>query len=349
MERRTTRKIRVGDVFIGGDAPITIQAMTYSDTRDIKATIDQIKRLEVAGCEIVRVAIVDQEAADAIKKIKKEIRIPLVADIHYDYRLALACIENGVDKIRINPGNIADKLELKKLVEFAKIKEVPIRIGINSGCMEKEILKKYNGITADGMVESVLNYCNIFETFNFENIVIAVKSSSVPMSIDAYRKISKMTDYPLHIGVTETGTSYKGTIKSTLGIGTLLAEGIGDTVRVSLTGDLIEQVTVAKEILKGLEIRKEGIQLVSCPTCGRCKVNSIEVAKAVDAKISSINKNLKVAIMGCSVNGPGEARDADIGIAGGDGEFLLFKKGKIIRKISKDNAVKELVEEIERL
>ncbi len=199
------------------------------------------------------------------------------------------------------------------------------------------------------MVESVLNYCNIFETFNFENIVIAVKSSSVPMSIDAYRKISKMTDYPLHIGVTETGTSYKGTIKSTLGIGTLLAEGIGDTVRVSLTGDLIEQVTVAKEILKGLEIRKEGIQLVSCPTCGRCKVNSIEVAKAVDAKISSINKNLKVAIMGCSVNGPGEARDADIGIAGGDGEFLLFKKGKIIRKISKDNAVKELVEEIERL
>lgn len=349
MERKITRKLRVGNTYIGGDAPITIQAMTNSDTRNIKETIAQIKKLEEAGCEIMRIAVVDQEAADAIPEIKKNINIPLIADIHYDYRLALSSIKNGIDKIRINPGNIANEEQLKKIIQAAKSNEIPIRIGINSGCMEDDILKKYGGLTADGMVESVLRYCEFFEKNNFHDIVIAVKSSSVPMSIESYRKISKITEYPLHIGVTETGTSYKGTIKSTLGIGTLLAEGIGDTIRVSLSGDLIEQITVGKEILRGLEIRNDGIRLISCPTCGRCRVNSVEIAQQVDEQIAYINKNLKVAIMGCSVNGPGEARDADIGIAGGDGEFLLFKKGKIIRKIPRNYAVEELVNEIKNM
>lgn len=349
FRRKITRKIRVGNIFIGGDSPVTVQSMTNTDTRNAAATIEQIKRLEEAGCDIVRVAIPDSEAAQAVKDIKKAIRIPLVADIHFDYRLALICIENGVDKIRLNPGNIGGSDRVKKVVEAAQPRGIPIRIGVNSGSLEKYILEKFGGVTPEGMVESALGHARMLEDSGFEDIAFSLKASSVPMTIEAYRLMSKMTDYPLHIGVTEAGTLFAGTIKSAAGLGCLLSEGIGDTLRVSLTANPIEEIKVGIELLKALGMRKAGVEFVSCPTCGRCRIDLIKVANEVEQRLEGSDKNIRVAVMGCAVNGPGEAREADIGIAGGDGEALLFKKGEIIRKIPQDRIVDELLSEIEAM
>ena len=349
LHRKNTKKIRVGELFIGGDAPITVQSMANTDTRNVAATVEQIKRLEEAGCDIIRIAIPDNEAAQAIKDIKKAIKIPLVADIHFDYRLALTSMENGVDKIRLNPGNIGGSDRVKKVVEMAKPRGIPIRIGVNSGSLEKHILEKYGGVTPEGMVESALGHAQMLEDFGFENIAFSLKSSSVLMTIEAYRLVSQRTNYPLHIGVTEAGTLFAGTVKSAAGIGCLLAEGIGDTIRVSLTGDPVEEVKVGIEVLKALGLRMSGVEFVSCPTCGRTKIDLIKVANEVEQRLAKCNKHIRVAVMGCAVNGPGEAREADIGIAGGDGEALLFKKGEIIRKIPQDRIVEELLEEIEKL
>lgn len=349
FKRKKTRKIHIGDKFIGGDAPVTVQSMTNTDTRDAAATIDQIKRLEDAGCDIIRVAIPDSEAAEAVKIIKKAIHIPIVADIHFDYRLALSCMENGVDKIRLNPGNIGGRDRVLKVVEMAKERGIPIRIGVNSGSVERHILEKYGGVTAAGMVESALAHAAILEELDFHDIAFSLKASSVPMTIAAYRLISAQSDYPLHIGVTEAGTVFRGTVKSSIGLGCLLAEGIGDTIRVSLTGDPVEEVRVGREILKSLGLKKGGVEFVSCPTCGRTKIDLIPIAEQVECRLEGCRKNIKVAVMGCAVNGPGEAREADIGVAGGSGEALLFKKGVIIRKIPQDRIVDELMEEIEKL
>ena len=349
IKRKETKKIKVGDLFIGGDSPITVQSMTNTDTRNIPATIDQIKRLEEAGCEIIRLAVPDQEAAVAIKEIKRAASIPVVADIHFDYRLALTCMENGVDKVRINPGNIGDRDRVKQVVNMAKSRQIPIRIGVNSGSIEKDILQKYNGVTPEGMVESALGHAVILEDLEYDLIAFSIKASNVLMTIAAYRLMSQKSSYPLHIGVTEAGTIYKGTIKSSVGIGCLLAEGIGDTLRVSLTGDPVEEVKVGIEILKSLGLRKEGVEFISCPTCGRTEINLIDIANEVEKKLQAFNKNIKVAVMGCAVNGPGEAREADIGIAGGKGEALIFKKGQIIRKVPQDRIVEELMKEIEKL
>jgi len=323
--------------------------MTNTDTRDVKATISQIKSLELAGCDIVRVAVPDNEAAEAIKLIKEGISIPLVADIHFDYRLAMVSMENGADKIRLNPGNIGDRDRVKKVVEMAKSRSIPIRIGVNSGSVEKQLLIKYNGVTPQGMIESALKHAEILEDLDFDNILFSIKASSVPLTIEVYRLMSEKTEYPLHIGVTEAGTIYKGTIKSSVGLGCLLAEGIGDTIRVSLTGDPVEEIKAGIEILKALGLKKQGVEFISCPTCGRCQIDLINIANKVEEKLQYINKELKVAVMGCAVNGPGEAKEADIGIAGGKGEVLLFKKGEIIRKIPQEKAVEELLSEIEKL
>lgn len=349
IKRKSTKKIKVGNLFIGGDSPITVQSMTNTDTRDIKATIAQIKRLEDAGCEIVRVAVPDNEAALAIKNIKKEIGIPLVADIHFDFRLALESMENGADKVRLNPGNIGDRDRIARVVGMAKAREIPIRIGVNSGSVEKHIIERYNGITPEGMVESALGHALILEDLDFHEIAFSIKASSVPMTIAAYRLMSEKSKYPLHIGVTEAGTTRKGTIKSSVGLGCLLAEGIGDTLRVSLTGDPVEEVLVGREILKSLGLIKGGIEFISCPTCGRCRIDLINIAETVERQLQTVGKNIKVAVMGCAVNGPGEAKEADIGIAGGSGEALLFKKGEIIRKIPEDKIIEELLAEIEKM
>ncbi len=349
IKRRETVKIRVGDRYIGGDSEITVQSMTNTDTRDAASTIAQIKRLEEAGCDIVRVAVPDMEAASAIKQIKKSTGLPLVADIHFDYRLALESMVNGVDKIRLNPGNIGDSDRVRKVVEMAAERDIPIRIGVNSGSVEKHILEKYNGVTPEGMVESALGHAQILEDLDFDRIAFSIKASGVPMTIAAYRLMSERSRYPLHIGVTEAGTLYKGTIKSSVGLGCLLAEGIGDTLRVSLTGDPVEEIKVGREILKSLGLRKGGVEFVSCPTCGRTQIDLIEIANMVEKKLQDLDKDIKVAIMGCAVNGPGEAREADIGIAGGKGEALLFRKGEIIRKIPQDKIVEELMEEIKKL
>ncbi|WP_114299149.1 flavodoxin-dependent (E)-4-hydroxy-3-methylbut-2-enyl-diphosphate synthase [Anaerobacterium chartisolvens] len=347
--RKRTEKIRIGDLHIGGDAPVSIQSMTNTDTRDSRATIDQIKRLEEAGCDIVRVAVPDNEAAVAIREIKRGIRIPLVADIHFDYRLALESIESGADKIRLNPGNIGGSERVRAVVEKAREREIPIRIGVNSGSVERHITEKYGGVTPQGMVESAIGHAAILEALGFYDILFSIKASSVPVTIAAYRLMSERSQYPLHIGVTEAGTVYRGTIKSSVGLGCLLAEGIGDTVRVSLTGDPVQEIHVAKEILKSLGIRRGGIEFISCPTCGRCRIDLISIANEVEERLQYIDRDVKVAIMGCAVNGPGEAREADIGIAGGDGEALLFKKGTIVRKIPRERIVEELISEIEKL
>ncbi len=349
IQRKQTKKIRVGDIFIGGDSPISVQSMTNTDTRDIKATIHQIKRLEEAGCDIVRLAILDNEAATAVGEIKKAVKIPLVADIHYDYRLAVECMKNGVDKIRLNPGNIGGNDRVKIVAGMAKNRGIPIRIGVNSGSVEKGILEKFGGVTAEGMVESALAHVAMLENVDFNDIAISIKASSVPMTIAAYRLLSDRCSYPLHVGVTEAGTVYKGTIKSAVGIGCLLAEGIGDTIRVSLTGDPVEEIKAGKQILKSLGLLREGIEIVSCPTCGRTQVNLIDIANSIEPLLEKLDKNIKVAIMGCAVNGPGEAKDADIGIAGGVNEVLLFKKGHIIRKIPQENVVEELLKEINQM
>ena len=349
IERKKTRAVQVGHVTIGGNAPIVIQSMCNTDTRDVEATAAQILRLEEAGCELVRVAVPDMAAADAIGEIKKRIHIPLVADIHFDYRLALRVMELGIDKVRINPGNIGDEDRIRQVVEMAKEKHIPIRIGVNSGSLEKDLVEKYHGVTPEGLVESALKHVRILEKYDFHDIVISIKASDVAFSLETYEKLSQAVNYPLHVGITEAGTLFSGTIKSAVGIGAILAKGIGDTMRVSLTGDPVEEVRVAKEILKSLGLRKFGVEFVSCPTCGRTQIDLISIANEVEKRCANVDKQIKVAVMGCVVNGPGEAREADIGIAGGKGEGLLFKKGEIIRKVPECELVDALMEEIEKL
>ncbi|MBS5985653.1 flavodoxin-dependent (E)-4-hydroxy-3-methylbut-2-enyl-diphosphate synthase [Clostridium sp.] len=349
MDRKLTRKVKVGKVYVGGDAPVTIQSMTNTDTRDVEATLKQIRELYNAGCEIIRCTVPDMEAAEAIKEIVKQSPIPVVADIHFDYRLALKVVENGISAVRINPGNIGSIERVRMVAEACKAKNIPIRIGVNSGSLEKEILERDGKPTAKGLVESALAHVKILEAVDFKDIVISIKSSDVRMMIDAYRLMSEKVDYPLHLGVTESGTPFRGTIKSSIGIGTLLAEGIGDTIRVSLTSDPIEEIKVAKEMLKALGLRKGGLEFVSCPTCGRTQIKLIEIANEVERRLEGNNKDIKVAVMGCIVNGPGEAREADIGIAGGKGEGIIFKKGEIIKKCKEEDLIEELMKEIKLL
>lgn len=347
--RRKTNKVRVGNVYIGGDAPVTVQSMANTKTSDTGATIAQIKKLQEAGCDIVRVAVPDMQSALAIEQIKNEISIPLVADIHFDYRLAITAMEKGADKVRINPGNIGSEDRVKSVVSCAKERGIPIRIGVNSGSLEKDLLEKYRGVTPEALVESALKHVAILERLNFNDIVISLKATNVPLTIAAYKLMSEKVPYPLHVGVTEAGTVYNGTIKSAVGIGALLACGIGDTIRVSLTGDPVDEIKAGKAILKSLGLYSRGAELISCPTCGRTKISLIAIAEKVEKALENVDKPLKVAIMGCAVNGPGEAREADIGIAGGDGCALLFKRGEIIRKIPEDRIVEELLSEIEIL
>ena len=349
IKRKKTRVVKIGDVFIGGDNPVAIQSMCNTKTSDVEATVKQILALENEGCEIIRVAVPDMAAAEAISEIKKQIHIPLVADIHFDYRLALKAIENGVDKLRINPGNIGGEDRVKAVVEAAKAKNIPIRIGVNSGSLEKDILEKYGKVTPEGLVESAMRHVRILEKLDFRDIVISIKASSVPFSLKTYSLLSEEVDYPLHVGITESGTEWSGTIKSSVGIGAILAMGIGDTIRVSLTGDPLEEVRVAKAILKDMGLRKFGVEFVSCPTCGRTCIDLIGLAKRVEEKCRNINKDIKVAVMGCAVNGPGEAREADIGIAGGNGYGLIFKKGEILKKLPENELLDALMEEIEKL
>jgi len=324
MERRVSKQINVGGVLIGGNAPISVQSMCNTDTRDISATVNQINELKEAGCDIVRLAVLDMEAAKAVAEIKKQVEIPLVADIHFDYRLALECAKGGVDKIRINPGNIGSPDRVKAVADECGNRNIPIRIGVNGGSLEKEILEKHGAPTPDALCESALGHIKLLEDCKFYDIALSIKSSNVSSTVEAYRKIAKMIDYPLHIGVTEAGTEYGGVIKNSIGIGSLLLDGIGDTLRVSLTAPPVKEVTAGIEILKSLGLR-DGARLVSCPTCGRCRVNMIPIADEVNKRLATVNKNITVAVMGCAVNGPGEAREADIGIACGKGEALMFK------------------------
>jgi len=348
IKREYTKVINVGNVKIGGGNPIAIQSMTTTDTRDVASTVNQIKDLEKAGCDIVRVAVPDMESAEALKDIKKNISIPLVADIHFDYRLALKSIECGISKLRINPGNIGDEKRVREVVRSAKENGVPIRIGVNAGSVGKELLKKYDGkISGEVLVESAVNHIRILEDMDFTDIVVSIKASDVLMSVKAYELFAKKYDYPLHIGITESGTPFRGTIKSSVGLGIILNMGIGDTMRVSLTGDPVEEIKVSREILKSLGLfRKPDIEFISCPTCARCKIDLIRYASEIEKAAAGIEKKIKVAIMGCAVNGPGEARDADIGIAGGDKRAILFKKGEIIRTIDENDIVSELIREI---
>ncbi|MBE5812150.1 MAG: flavodoxin-dependent (E)-4-hydroxy-3-methylbut-2-enyl-diphosphate synthase [Clostridiales bacterium] len=342
-----TKKIRIGDKYIGGGEPILIQSMCNTDTRNVAATIEQIKRLEEAGCEIIRVAVLDNEAACAIKEIKKQIHIPIVADIHFDYKLAIASIENGADKIRINPGNIGSIDNIKQVVNKAKEYDIPIRVGVNGGSLAKDVLAKYGKVTVEGLVESAYDNVKILEDLDFNNMVVSLKVSNVPMTVEAYNLLAKKCDYPLHIGVTEAGTLMGGTIKNSLGIGVLLSQGIGDTLRVSLTADPVEEVKVGWQILKGMGIRKRGVDFTSCPTCGRTKVNMLPIAEKVERAVENLNMDIKVAVMGCAVNGPGEAQEADFGVACGDNCGLLFKKGEIVKKVAEEDIVEELLELIQ--
>lgn len=344
--RRKTRKVKVGNLFIGGDAPISIQSMTNTKTHDVKATVAQINVLAEAGCDIVRVAVPDMEAAEAIGEIKKQITLPLVADIHFDYKLALKAMENGADKIRINPGNIGSVDRVREVVNMAKSKGISLRIGVNSGSLEKELLDKYGHVCAEALVESALGHVRILEELDFRDTVISIKSSDVVMALKAHQLLAEKTDYPLHIGITEAGTVYRGTVKSAVGIGAILLSGIGDTIRVSLTGDPVEEVKAAKEILSACGLYGKGIAFVSCPTCGRTQINLIKIAEDVEKALEKCDKPIKVAVMGCVVNGPGEAREADIGIAGGKDSAVIFKKGQILRKVSEDKIVEALLEEI---
>jgi len=349
MKRRNTRQISIGNIKVGGGAPISVQSMTNTDTRDHLSTISQIRRLESVGCEIIRVAVPDMEAAEKLGEIKKGISIPLIADIHFDYRLALRAVEEGVDALRINPGNIGGKAKIKSLVEAAKDRKIPIRIGINSGSIEKRLLVKYGHPTSEAMVESALNNIDMLESLNFHDIKVSLKASNVPDTIEAYKLISEKVDYPLHVGITEAGTPFSGTIKSSIGIGILLNEGIGDTIRVSLTADPMEEIRAGYEILKALGLRYRGINLISCPTCGRCEINLIELTNEVESRLAHIAMPLNVAIMGCVVNGPGEAKEAEIGIAGGKGVGLLFKKGRVVKKIKEEDLADVFVKEVEEM
>ncbi len=348
-ERRKSRPIKIGDRVIGGDSPIAIQSMTNTRTDDVDATAAQILELEKAGCDIVRCAVPDMNAAKAIGEIKKKIHIPLVADIHFDYRLAIAAVENGADKIRINPGNIGSRDNVLSVVKAAKERNIPIRIGVNGGSLEKEIIDEYGKATAEGLVKSALLKAKMIEDMGYDNLVISIKSSDVLMSIEAHEIIAGQTDYPLHVGITEAGSALGGSIKSAVGIGNILYQGIGDTIRVSLTGSPVEEVRAAKIILKALGLRKGGAQVVSCPTCGRTRIDLIGLAKEVEKLVEDTEFDVKVAVMGCAVNGPGEAADADVGIAGGDGEGLIFKKGKIVKKVPEKELLSALKEELDEL
>ena len=343
IKRRFSKQIQIGDVKIGGDAPITVQSMCNTDTRDVEKTVAQIKELQNAGCEIIRVAVLNKDAANAIKEIKKQIQIPIIADIHFDYRLAIQCIENGIDALRLNPGNIGRDENVKKVVSLAKTNNIPIRIGINAGSLEKNIAALDIPLS-EKMVMSAMHHIKILEDNNFDKIKISLKSSSVPTTIEAYRMIAQKTDYPLHLGITESGTLKGGLVKSAVGLGTLLAEGIGDTIRVSLTENPVEEVYAGYSILKSLELRQKGINFVSCPTCGRCQINLIELAKKVENALKDIDKPLTVAVMGCPVNGPGEAKHADYGVAGAIKEGYIFKKGEIIKKVPEEFLLNELLD-----
>ena len=350
IERRKTRQIQLGNVKIGGDAPITVQSMTKTDTRDVRATVQQIWSLEAAGCEIVRCAVPVREAAEHLGEIKRKIRIPLVADIHFNYKLALIAIEQGVDGLRLNPGNIGARKYVEEVVKAASERKIPIRIGVNAGSLEKDLLQKYNGPTAAGMVESGLRHIQILEDVGYSEIKISLKASDPLMMIEAYRLLAAQVDYPFHLGVTEAGTPGIGTIKSAVGLGTLLAEGIGDTIRVSLAADPVEEVRVGLEILKALKLRKDGMIFVACPSCGRADVDLVSLAKTVEERMLPYsNRNIHVAVMGCEVNGPGEARAADLGVAGGKGIGLIFKRGDVIRKVPEAQIVDALMEEVEKL
>lgn len=349
MAQKKTKAVFVGGVPVGGGNAVSVQSMTNTDTRDSAATVAQIHALEAAGCDIVRVAVPDEAAARAIAQIKPEIHIPLVADIHFDYRLALLCMENGVDKVRINPGNIGDPAKVRAVCDMAKEKHIPIRIGVNGGSLEKHLLQKYGEPTAQALVESALAHAALLEECGFYDIVLSLKASDVPTMIEAYRLAHEACDYPLHLGVTEAGTYESGIVKSAVGIGTLLSSGIGDTIRVSLTDDPVREVSAGIEILKALGLRKSGVTFVSCPTCGRCQIDLIGIANEVYERVKHLDKDIKIAVMGCAVNGPGEARDADIGIAGGDGIGLLFKKGEVVRRVPQEQIVDTLMQEIEQL
>lgn len=349
IKRKMTRQISIGDVKIGGGAPISVQSMTNTKTTDTNATVAQIKALVGAGCDIVRVAVPDMSAAENIYNIKSQVDVPLVADIHFDYRLALKAIEQGIDALRINPGNIGDEERVKAVVKAAKTRNIPIRIGVNAGSLDKKLLAKYGKVTAEALVESALEHIRILEKLNFYDIKISLKAHDVPLTLDAYRLMSETVDYPLHLGITEAGTVNTGIIKSAVGIGALLAEGIGDTFRISLTGDPVNEVKVANEILKALGLKEYGPTLISCPTCGRCNIDLPSIAEKVEKRLAGITKPIKVAVMGCVVNGPGEARDADIGIAGGKGEGLVFRKGEVINKVSEEKLVDALFEELDKL
>jgi (E)-4-hydroxy-3-methylbut-2-enyl-diphosphate synthase len=346
IKRKKTRQITVGKVKIGGSAPIAVQSMTNTPTQDTAATVAQIVRLQEAGCEIVRVAVPDQEAAAAISAIKKQIDIPLIADIHFNYRLAIAAAKAGADGLRLNPGNIGGIKKVKAVVDCAKDYDLPIRIGVNSGSLEKEILKKYNGVTAAGMVESAMRHVELLKSLDFHQIKISLKASDVQRTLEAYRLLSATSDLPLHVGVTEAGTLFSGIVKSALGIGMLLAEGIGDTIRVSLARDPAEEVRVGFEILKALDIRRRGPEIIACPTCGRCNIALFDIVERVEKALMTTEEPLKIAIMGCVVNGPGEAREVDIGIAGGDGNGVLFKKGKVVKKFAEEKLVDVLLHEV---
>ena len=342
MLRNGTKEVRIGSVTIGGDHPVAIQSMTNTKTEDVKATVEQILRLEAAGCEIVRCTVPTMAAAEALKEIKKQIHIPLVADIHFDYKMAIAAIENGADKIRINPGNIGSEERVRAVVEKAKEYNVPIRIGVNSGSLEKSLLEKYGGVTAEGIVESALDKVHMIEAMGYDNLVVSIKSSDVLMCVKAHELIAPQCPYPLHVGITESGTIYSGNIKSSVGLGIILHEGIGNTIRVSLTGDPVEEIRSAKLILKTLGLRKGGIEVVSCPTCGRTQIDLIGLANEVEKMVQEFPLDIKVAVMGCVVNGPGEAKEADLGIAGGIGEGLLIKKGEIVRKVKEEELLETL-------
>lgn len=349
MERRKTKKVKVGNIYIGGDAPVSVQSMLNKPAHDFTASVAQAVELEKAGCQVIRGAIPDMDAVGLIPKLKEAVKAPIVADIHFDYRLAIEAVAAGVDKVRINPGNIGSDDRVKAVVDACKQKNVPIRIGVNSGSVEKEILAKHGAPTPEAMAESAMYHASLLEKFDFDDIVISIKSSNVENMIKAYETVAERCDYPLHLGVTEAGTARMGLIKSSAGIGSLLMHGIGDTIRVSLTDDPVNEVYAGHDILKALGLKSDSVQIVSCPTCGRTKIDLIGVANEVENALRDCTKKIKVAVMGCVVNGPGEAREADIGIAGGDGCAMLFKKGEILRKIDEKDIVKELLAEIEKL
>lgn len=346
MYRSKTKEVQIGNVKIGAGNPVAIQSMTNTKTEDTAATIAQIQQLEHAGCEIIRCAVPTMEAAEALREIKKSISIPLVADIHFDYRLAIAAVENGADKIRINPGNIGSRERIQAVVDCCKERKIPIRVGVNSGSLEKELVEKYGGVTAEGLVESARNQVSLIEDMGYDNLVISIKSADVLMCIRAHELIAGKTPYPLHVGITESGSVYSGSVKSALGLGAILYQGIGDTIRISLTGDPVQEVQAAKLVLQTMELRKGGIRVVSCPTCGRTQIDLIALAGRVEEMVKDFDLDIKVAVMGCAVNGPGEAKEADIGIAGGIGEGLLIKKGQVVKKVPEDKLLETLRQEL---